>query len=205
MSPLSDMQNMFEHSCICDNLPTTHILLLPAGWATVEDPTSGKTYYHCAATGSTQWDAPRSASAAAPPLLSLRGKVALVTGVAAGTMGGAIAEQLAAQGADIVAVDIPLPDRERSLRETAAEIAERHGVRVVCLPTDVTDLEKVEALFASAVEQLGRVDIAVATVGGGGFVGGEMTYANKLPAHEECARPLRRWRHLNRLYQQQQR
>jgi 3-oxoacyl-ACP reductase-like protein len=47
-----------------------------------------------------------------PAPFSLRGKVALVTGVAEGTMGGAIAEQLAAQGADIVAVDIPLPDRE---------------------------------------------------------------------------------------------
>ncbi len=119
------------------------------------------------------------------PPLSLHGKVALVTGAAEGTMGGAIAERLAAQGADIVAVDIPLPDREQALRAHTELIATRHNVRVVAIPADVTDLDAVEKLFAAAKAKMGRIDIAVATVGGGGFVNGKMNYANQLPAHEE--------------------
>jgi NAD(P)-dependent dehydrogenase (short-subunit alcohol dehydrogenase family) len=115
----------------------------------------------------------------------LHGKVALVTGAAEGTMGGAIAERLAAQGADIVAVDIPLPDREQALRAHTELIATRHNVRVVAIPADVTDLDAVEKLFAAAKAKMGRIDIAVATVGGGGFVNGKMNYANQLPAHEE--------------------
>ena len=66
-----------------------------------------------------------------------------------------------------------------------ASIAARHGVRAIAIPADVTDLASVEALFVQAKAQLGRVDIAVATVGGGGFVDGKLNYANKLPAHEE--------------------
>jgi NAD(P)-dependent dehydrogenase (short-subunit alcohol dehydrogenase family) len=132
------------------------------------------------------FDALRGRLQLTPPApFSLRGKVALVTGAAEGTMGGAIAEQLAAQGADVVCVDIPLPDREASLLALTKSIAARHSVRVVAIPADVTDVASVEALFVQAKESLGRVDIAVATVGGGGFVDGKLSYANQLPAHEE--------------------
>jgi hypothetical protein len=119
------------------------------------------------------------------PFCSLEGKVAVVTGVTPGSMGESIAMQLASQGCSIVAADIPLPERTAALHRSVASLA-KVAPRVLAVPTDVPDLPSVERLFAVATREMGRVDIAVATVGGGGFSGdGKLCYANKMLAHEE--------------------
>eukprot|EP01050_Picozoa_sp_SAG11_P015205 SAG11_NODE_1947_length_4015_cov_20.610827_4_plen_275_part_00 len=93
--------------------------------------------------------------------------VALVTGAGPGTMGGCIAEALAALGCSIAAVEHPMRLEEcedlcRSLRST-------HGVKAVALTADATNAAQVEASFVEAAAALGHeVNIAVSTVGGGG-------------------------------------
>jgi SDR family mycofactocin-dependent oxidoreductase len=101
----------------------------------------------------------------------LAGKVALVTGAARG-MGRSHAVHMAAEGADIIAIDIcadikgvvyPLATAEE-LEETAAEV-EKLGRRIVTARADVRDAEALKAAVALGVEQLGRLDIACANAG----------------------------------------
>lgn len=87
-------------------------------------------------------------------MLTLEGKVALVTGAAQG-IGAACARELARHGADTVLLDIAF-DR---LQETAAGIMADTGRRVVALACDVADPEACASVFAQAVETCGGVDI----------------------------------------------
>jgi glucose 1-dehydrogenase len=92
------------------------------------------------------------------------GKVAVITGAARG-IGRGIALVLAEEGADIVLYDLPpqanLPvpvvDAERAAREIEAL-----GRSALVVYGDVSDRRQVADLFAQALEQFGRVDIAVA-------------------------------------------
>ena len=89
----------------------------------------------------------------------LAGKVALVTGAGAG-LGSSVVTRLAAEGADIIAVDI---DADR-LADTAARVRAQQR-SVVAVHADVRD----QAALAGAVEagagQLGGLDIVVANAG----------------------------------------
>lgn len=85
----------------------------------------------------------------------LDGRVAIVSGIGPG-MGRDISLTLAKAGADIALA----ARRSTSLDPVAAEI-EAVGRRVVCVPTDITVADDCRALAASAVGQLGRVDVVV--------------------------------------------
>ncbi|MBZ4561146.1 mycofactocin-coupled SDR family oxidoreductase [Mycobacterium avium subsp. hominissuis] len=103
---------------------------------------------------------------------SLTGKVALITGAARG-QGRAHAARLAAEGADIIAVDLagPLPPSvpyDSSTPEDLAETADlvrAAGRRVVTAQTDVRDLDALTSSVDAAVGELGRLDVIVANAG----------------------------------------
>ncbi len=97
--------------------------------------------------------------------LELAGKIALVTGGSKG-IGKAIARALAQEG-----VDVAIAARtQATLEETAAELAAETGRRIVPIVVDTGSTSAVDAMVATAVEQLGRLDILVnnaARPGGG--------------------------------------
>jgi 3-oxoacyl-[acyl-carrier protein] reductase/2-deoxy-D-gluconate 3-dehydrogenase len=85
----------------------------------------------------------------------LTGKVALVTG-AAGTIGRAIAERLAANGASVVAADIKLA----GARDLAAELPGALAVEI-----DISSADSTEAGVQQALAAFGRLDILVNNAG----------------------------------------
>jgi NAD(P)-dependent dehydrogenase (short-subunit alcohol dehydrogenase family) len=88
--------------------------------------------------------------------LELAGKKALVTGGSRG-IGKVIARVLAAEG-----VDVAISARgEEALRQTAHELASATGRRIVPIAADTGKEADVNRLVASAIEQLGGVDILV--------------------------------------------
>ncbi|MCB0986023.1 MAG: SDR family oxidoreductase [Ilumatobacteraceae bacterium] len=93
-------------------------------------------------------------------LLSLAGRVAVVTGAARG-IGAQIVRRLAEAGADVVAGDLDA-DGAAAL---AAEVADASGRRVIACAMDVTDTTTLAAAADLAVRELGRLDIWVNNAG----------------------------------------
>lgn len=98
----------------------------------------------------------------------LDGKVALITGAARG-QGRSHAERMAAEGADIIALDLcediaTVPyalATEADLEATAAAVRAQGG-RVVARKVDTRDLAAVQEAVDEAVAELGRLDVVVA-------------------------------------------
>jgi NAD(P)-dependent dehydrogenase (short-subunit alcohol dehydrogenase family) len=97
-------------------------------------------------------------------LFELTGKKAFVTGASRG-IGQAIAVAFAKAGADVALV-ARSPD---GLAETASDI-EAVGRKAVVIPADVTSQQEVEGAVATAIDQLGYVDIVVNNAGGSNFM-----------------------------------
>ena len=101
----------------------------------------------------------------------VEGTVALITGAARG-QGRSHAVRLAAEGADIIAIDIckqidsvQIPmSTPGDLAETA-DLVKGLGRRIVTAEVDVRDYAALKAAVDSGVEQLGRLDIIVANAG----------------------------------------
>ncbi|SEG83954.1 SDR family mycofactocin-dependent oxidoreductase [Thermomonospora echinospora] len=102
----------------------------------------------------------------------LTGKVAFITGAARG-QGRAEAVRLAAEGADIIAIDLVespsryvgyAPATQAELDETA-KLVEGQGRRVLARRADVRDLQALEAVVSEGVSLLGRLDVVVANAG----------------------------------------
>lgn len=99
------------------------------------------------------------------------GKVALVTGAARG-QGRSHAVRLAAEGADVIAVDICAPVADIAYATatpddlaTTAGLVEEAGGRIVTATVDVRDASGLTDAVADGVDRLGRLDIAVANAG----------------------------------------
>lgn len=91
---------------------------------------------------------------------SLTGKVALVTGGSRG-IGAAIAQALAAQGAD-VAFSYATSDEKAAVQVRQLETA---GVRAAAFKADQADASQVESLVKSVTARFGRLDILVNNAG----------------------------------------
>ncbi|GAA3719348.1 MULTISPECIES: mycofactocin-coupled SDR family oxidoreductase [Gordonia] len=99
------------------------------------------------------------------------GKVAFITGAGRG-QGRTHAVRLAAEGADIIAIDVCEPidgvpfdlATEDDLAETA-ELVKAHDRRVVTAKVDVRDLDALTQAVQTGVDQLGRLDIVAANAG----------------------------------------
>lgn len=106
-------------------------------------------------------------SAAAP----LAGKVAFITGAARG-QGRAEALRLAADGAEIIAVDlceqiesVPYPLATSDDLAATVALVEQAGGRIVARQADVRDEQGLRGALQTGVDQLGRLDIVVANAG----------------------------------------
>ena len=99
------------------------------------------------------------------------GKVVFITGAARG-QGRAEAVRFAAEGADIIALDVcaDLPttaypgSSPADLAETA-RLVEQHDRRIVTSITDVRDYAGLQAAVERGVAELGRLDVVVANAG----------------------------------------
>jgi NAD(P)-dependent dehydrogenase (short-subunit alcohol dehydrogenase family) len=99
----------------------------------------------------------------------LKGKVAVVTGAARG-IGRAIAVELAANGADVVALDIAgpvstasnaVPATPEDLAETVKQI-ESYGRRAQAVRADIRDIAVLRTAADQIEQQFGKIDIVVA-------------------------------------------
>ena len=92
----------------------------------------------------------------APPPGELQGQVTLVTG-AAGGIGRAVVDALAAQGAAVIGFDLD--------GQGAADAVSALGDTGVSVAGDVTDEPAVASAFAAAVDAFGGVDVVVSNAG----------------------------------------
>lgn len=92
--------------------------------------------------------------------LQLSGKVAFVTGASKG-IGRAVAEELAAEGADVVIT----ARTEQPLEDTAREITAMTQRQVVAMAGDMSKGEEVERCVDATLKKFGRIDILVTCAG----------------------------------------
>ena len=92
---------------------------------------------------------------------SLKGKLAVITGVGSG-FGKATAELFA----KIDQVDLILIDRNKEALDATAEACRASGSKVIAIPGDVTKLETFELALKEALESSGKVDFLINYAGG---------------------------------------
>lgn len=116
--------------------------------------------------------------------LGLTNKVALVCAASRG-LGFAVAEELAENGCNLA-----LCAREpASLRAAAHDLAERFGVQVIDVPTDLTVVDDIDRVVDTTRDRFGRIDILLNNVGGpppGTFDAHDHTAWSK--AYDQCLR-----------------
>jgi len=93
-------------------------------------------------------------------LVSLKGRVAVVTGGAQG-LGKAMASRLAEAGASVLIVDLKIEQAQMA----ALELSQRHGAKVIATGLDVTNSAAVNAAAELAQTELGSLDIWVNNAG----------------------------------------
>ena len=92
--------------------------------------------------------------------MSIKGKVALITGAASG-IGKEIAMEFARNGASICVADISI----EAATSTAQEIVKQFGVQALAVAMDVANEQQVEDGVARTVAELGSVDVLISNAG----------------------------------------
>jgi SDR family mycofactocin-dependent oxidoreductase len=102
---------------------------------------------------------------------NLDGKVVFITGAARG-QGRAHAVRLAADGADVIALDIchdidtiDYPQSSQEDLDETVKLVEKEDRRIVARQADVRDADAVEKVVADGLEEFGRIDIVLANAG----------------------------------------
>lgn len=93
--------------------------------------------------------------------LGLKNKIAIVLGASKG-LGKACAKALASEG---VKVTIGSRD-EKLLKDTASELEQQTGSKILAIPTDVTVPKDLENIVSQTMKEFGRIDILVNNAGG---------------------------------------
>jgi len=93
-------------------------------------------------------------------MISLKGKVALITGASRG-IGAAAARKFAEAGADVV-VNYVTSELEAS---RVVQQARSNGVRAIAVQADVSRVDHVRHMFDRTLEEWGRIDVLVANAG----------------------------------------
>lgn len=99
-------------------------------------------------------------------MLSLKGKVAFITG-AGGGIGRACAAALAEVGADVALMDIP--QKADVLTENCKAIEERYHVKTISIVGNVAEEADVNRMINEVVQKLGRLDVVFSNAGIAGF------------------------------------
>ncbi|MFG1296305.1 SDR family oxidoreductase [Xanthobacter variabilis] len=94
---------------------------------------------------------------------AIRGKTALITG-GGKNLGALIARDLAAHGARAIAIHYNSPGAKAEAEATVAAL-KAAGAEAIALQGDLTTADAMERLFADAAAAVGRLDIAINTVG----------------------------------------
>ena len=89
-------------------------------------------------------------------MLTLKGKVAIITGSTRG-IGLAIAEKLAQAGASIVCCS----SSEGKSQDIAQAIHTQFGVPTLGIQTDISHYESTEQLIKKTIDTFGKIDILV--------------------------------------------
>ena len=92
-------------------------------------------------------------------IMSLAGRVALITGASQG-IGRACATKLAAEGATVAAA----ARSQEKLADLVAQIA-ANGGKAAAFPLDVADEEQIKSAFKAVLAQYGKIDILVNNAG----------------------------------------
>jgi SDR family mycofactocin-dependent oxidoreductase len=102
---------------------------------------------------------------------NLNGKVAFITGAARG-QGRAHAVRLAADGADLIVLDIcrdidsiDYPNASPEDLDETVKLVEKEGRRIVARQADVRDADAVEQVVADGLAEFGCLDIVIANAG----------------------------------------
>ena len=90
----------------------------------------------------------------------LKDKVAIVTG-AGSEIGQGIAMRFATEGAKVVVAELD----QRKAAATAAQIAETTRSEALAIPTNVAQLQDVNAMVTKTLERFGRIDVLVNNAG----------------------------------------
>lgn len=100
-------------------------------------------------------------------MLSLKGKVALITG-AGGGIGRSTAAAMAELGAKVMLMD--MPQTEENLKLFTQQIRDRYGAEAAYVLGDVTDPQSIQDFVNKTAEVFGTIDILHnnAGIGGGG-------------------------------------
>ena len=92
-------------------------------------------------------------------MTKLEGKVALITGAAAG-LGEGIAKVYASYKAQICMVDV-----SKDVEKTAERLRKEYGAKIIAVVADVSDRSQMEAAAKKTVDTFGRLDIACCNAG----------------------------------------
>jgi SDR family mycofactocin-dependent oxidoreductase len=102
---------------------------------------------------------------------NLEGRVAFITGAARG-QGRAHAVRLAADGADIIALDIcrniesmDYPNATPDDLDQTVDLVKHQDRRIIACQADVRDADAVEQVVSDGVRKFGRLDIVIANAG----------------------------------------